>query len=158
GTGGTGKTQLALRVARDAAEAFADGVCFVDLAPLSDHRLVAKAIPSPLGAVEHPTEPPPDTLKRALAGRELFLLLDSFEHVIKAAPLVSRLLASARLNILVTSREPLRINGEQEYLVPSLSLPPAETTSVQSLTGSEAGLFFVRCTQMILPHFQASEA
>jgi predicted ATPase/DNA-binding CsgD family transcriptional regulator len=157
GTGGTGKTQLALRVAAEAASSYADGVCFVDLAPLSDHQLVATAIASALSVVEHPTEPLPDTLSRALAGRELLLLLDNFEHVIKAAPLLSRLLASSRLNVLVTSREPLRINGEQEYLVPPLSLPPAETTSVQSLTESEAGLFFVRCTQMILPRFQPSE-
>ncbi|MEO6889554.1 MAG: LuxR C-terminal-related transcriptional regulator [Ktedonobacteraceae bacterium] len=158
GTGGTGKTQLALRVAAEAASAYADGVCFCDLAPLSDHTLVVKAIASALGVLEHPTEPLPDTLKRALAQRELLLLLDNFEHVIKAAPLVSRLLASSRLKVLVTSREPLRLAGEQEYLVPPLSLPPAETTSVQSLTESEAGLFFVRCTQMILPHFQPSEA
>ncbi|HEX7737221.1 MAG TPA: LuxR C-terminal-related transcriptional regulator [Ktedonobacteraceae bacterium] len=158
GAGGTGKTQLALRVVAEAASAYADGACFVDLSPLSDHTLVAKAIASALGAVEHPTEPLPDTLKRALVGRELLLLIDNFEHVIKAAPLVSWLLASSRLKVLVTSREPLRINGEQEYLVPPLSLPPAETTSVQSLTESEAGLFFVRCTQMILPHFKPSEA
>lgn len=158
GTGGTGKTRLALRVAAEISETFADGACFVDLAPLSDHTLVAKAIAGALGVVEHPTEPLPDTLKRALAQRELLLLIDNFEHVIKVAPLVSELLAtSSRLKVLVTSREPLRIAGEQEYLVPPLSLPMAEAPSVQSLTESEAGLFFVRCAQMILPHFQPSE-
>jgi predicted ATPase/DNA-binding CsgD family transcriptional regulator len=158
GPGGTGKTQLALQVATQAASAYADGVCFCDLAPLSDHQLVAKAIASALGVVEHPTEPLPDTLKQALVERKLLLLLDNFEHVIKATPLISMLLASSRLTILVTSREPLRINGEQEYLVPPLSLPPAEAVSIESLTASEAGLFFIRCTQMILPHFKPSEA
>jgi predicted ATPase/DNA-binding CsgD family transcriptional regulator len=158
GTGGTGKTQLALRVATEVAEAFADGVCFVDLAPLSDHTLVAKAIAGALGVFENPTEPLPDTLKRVLAQRELLLLIDNFEHVIKAAPLVSKLLAaSSRLKVLVTSREPLRLAGEQEYLVPPLSLPITEAPSVQSLTESEAGLLFVRCAQMILPRFTLSE-
>ncbi|GHO56409.1 LuxR C-terminal-related transcriptional regulator [Ktedonobacter robiniae] len=158
GTGGTGKTQLALRVAAEEASAYADGVCFVDLTPLSDYTLVTKAIASVLGVVERPMEPLPDTLKRALAQRELLLLIDNFEHVIKAAPLVSKLLAaSSRLKILVTSREPLRIAGEQEYLVPPLSLPLAEAPSVESLTKSEAGLLFLRRAQMTLPRFTLSE-
>ncbi len=158
GTGGTGKTRLALRVATEVAEAFADGVCFVDLAPLSDHTLVAKAIAGALGVVENPTEPLPDTLKRALAQRELLLLIDNFEHVIKVAPLVSELLAaSSRLKVFVTSREPLRLAEEQEYLVPSLSLPLAEATSVQHLIESEAGLLFVRRAQMTLPRFELSD-
>jgi DNA-binding CsgD family transcriptional regulator len=158
GTGGTGKTRLALRVAAEAAEADPDGVCFVDLAPLTDHTLVAKAIASALGVFEHPTEPLPAILKRVLAQRELLLLLDNFEHVIEAAPLVSELLtASPCLKVLVTSREPLHLDGEQEYLVPPLSLPSTGAISVQSLTESEAGLLFIRCVQMILPHFQPSE-
>ncbi|EFH89134.1 LuxR C-terminal-related transcriptional regulator [Ktedonobacter racemifer] len=158
GTGGTGKTQLALRVAAEEASAYADGVCFVDLTPLSDYTLVAKAIASVLGVVERPMEPLPDTLKRALAQRELLLLIDNFEHVIKAAPLVSKLLtASSRLKVLVTSREPLRIAGEQEYLIPPLSLPLAEAPSVESLTKSEAGLLFLRRAQMTLPRFTLNE-
>jgi len=158
GTGGTGKTQLALWAVAELAEAFADGVCFVDLAPLSDHTLVAKAIAGELGVLENPTEPLADTLKRALAQRELLLLIDNFEHVIKAAPLVSELLAaSSCLKVLITSREPLRIAGEQEYLVPPLSLPGAEVVSVQQLAASEAGLLFVRRAQMVLPHFGVSD-
>ncbi|GHO72016.1 hypothetical protein KSC_109080 [Ktedonobacter sp. SOSP1-52] len=158
GTGGTGKTQLALRVATEEASAYTDGVCFVDLTPLSDYTLVTKAIASVLGVVERPMEPLPDTLKRALAQRELLLLIDNFEHVIKAAPLVSKLLAaSSRLKVLVTSREPLRIAGEQEYLVPPLSLPLAEAPSVESLIKSEAGLLFLRRAQMTLPRFTLSE-
>lgn len=158
GTGGTGKTRLALQVAAEVAEAFADGVYFVDLAPLSDHTLVAKAIARSLEVFEQPTKPLPDTLTQVLAQRELLLLIDNFEHVIKAAPLLSRLLAaSSRLKILATSREPLRIVGEQEYLVPPLSLPLVESPSIQSLTASEAGLLFVRRTQMVLPRFTLSE-
>jgi predicted ATPase/DNA-binding CsgD family transcriptional regulator len=158
GIGGTGKTRLALRVAAEVAEAFADGVCFVDLAPLSDHTLVAKAIAGALGVLENPTEPLPDTLKRVLAQRELLLLIDNFEHVIRAAPLISELLAASLcLKVLITSREPLRVAGEQEYLVLPLSLPGAEVVSVQHLTASEAGLLFVRRAQMILPHFEMSD-
>jgi len=106
GTGGIGKTRLALRVAAEVAEMFADGVCFVDLAPLLDHTLAAKTIAGALGLIENPSDPLTDTLKRALAQRELLLLIDNFEHVIKQAPLLSQLLAaSPHLKILVTSRE-----------------------------------------------------
>jgi DNA-binding CsgD family transcriptional regulator len=113
GTGGTGKTRLALRVAAEAAEAFGDGVYFVDLAPLSDHTLVAKAIARALGVFENPGEPLWETLKRALAQRALLLLIDNFEHVIRAAPLLSELLtASPHLKVLVTSRESLRLSAE----------------------------------------------
>ncbi len=158
GTGGTGKTRLALRVAAEVADTFADGVCFVDLAPLSDHTLVVKAIAGALGVYDNPTESLLNTLKRVLAQRELLLLIDNFEHVVKAAPLVSSLLAtSSLLKVLVTSREPLRLAGEQEYHVPPLSLPIAEAATVQSLTASEAGLFFVRRAQMVLPRFKLSE-
>ena len=158
GTGGIGKTQLALRVAAEVAETFADGVCFVDLAPLSDDTLVAKTIAGALGIVENPADLLPATLKRVLAHRELLLLIDNFEHVIKAAPLLTEVLtASSRLKIFVTSREPLRLAGEQEYLVPPLSLPGAEGVSVQHLLASEAGLLFVRRAQLTLPHFEVSE-
>lgn len=158
GPGGTGKTQVALRVAADSAAAFADGVCFVDLAPLSDYKLVAKAISGALGVLEHPDEPLLDTLKRALAQRELLLLIDNYEQVIQAAPVVSELLAAApRLKALVTSRESLRLAGEQEYLVPPLSLPAAESITAQQLMASEAGLLFVRRAQMALPHFRADD-
>ncbi len=158
GTGGTGKTQLALRAAAEAAEAYADGACFVDLAPLSDHTLVAKTIAGALGVLEQPAESFLETLKRAFARRELLLLLDNYEHVIKAAPLVAKLLAAApRLKVLVTSREPLRLAGEQEYLVPPLSLPDTEAVSVQQLLASEAGLLFVRRAQMALPRFEVND-
>jgi predicted ATPase/DNA-binding CsgD family transcriptional regulator len=159
GTGGTGKTRLALKVAAEIAETFADGICFVDLAPLSNHALVVKAIAGALGVLENAREPLLDTLKRALAEREMLLLIDNFEHVIKAVPLITQLLAAAsRLKVLVTSRESLRLAGEQEYVVPPLSLPGPEPATVEQLTDSEAGLLFVRRAQMALPRFEVSEA
>ena len=158
GTGGTGKTRLALWVAAEVAESFSGGVYFVDLAPLSDHSLVAKAIARALGVFENPAEPLPETLKRVLAQRELLLLIDNFEHVTPAASLVSELLAaSPHLKVLVTSRESLRVAGEQEYPVPPLSLPVAEAVSVQNLAESEAAALFVQRAQMTLPRFEIRE-
>jgi non-specific serine/threonine protein kinase len=157
GTGGTGKTRLALQVANEVVEAFAEGVYFIDLAPLSDHVLVTKAIAGALSVVENSAEPLLDTLKRALARRELLLLIDNFEHVIMAAPLLSELLAACpHLKALVTSRESLRLSGEQEYSVPPLSLPIEDGDSLQSLAESEAGLLFVRRAQMKRQHFEVS--
>lgn len=157
GTGGVGKTRLALKVAETTAGDFAGGVAFVDLAPLADHTLVAGAIASALGVVESSGEPLPHTLKRVLASQSLLLLIDNFEHVVESAPLVSKLLAAApRLKVLATSRQPLRLAGEQEYPVPPLSLPQGEHVSVESLTQSEAGALFVRRAQMIVPRFEAT--
>ena len=93
-----------------------------------------------------------------LAPRELLLLIDNFEHVIAAAPLLSALLAAApHAKMLVTSREPLHLAGEQQYPVPPLGLPGADTASAHSLTRSEAGALFVRRVQMALPHFEATD-
>jgi predicted ATPase/DNA-binding CsgD family transcriptional regulator len=158
GTGGTGKTRLALQVAAQIASEFPDGVYFVDLAPLSNHALVANAIAGALGVFENPAEVLPDTLKRALAQRRLLLLIDNFEHVMSAAPLVSEMLAaSANLKVLATSRESLRLAGEQEYFVPPLSLPGAGAVSVSNLNDSEAVSLFVRRAQMTQPHFAMND-
>jgi predicted ATPase/DNA-binding CsgD family transcriptional regulator len=159
GTGGTGKTRLALQVAEAIAATFVDGVCFVDLAPLADHTLVMKAIAGALGVVEHGTESLLEILKRVLARREMLLLIDNFEHVITVAPLLSAFLVAApHLKVLATSREPLHLAGEQEYPVPPLTLPRTDAVSVQNIADSEAGALFVRRAQMALPHFEATDA
>ena len=159
GVGGTGKTRLALRVAEEVEADFADGVCFVDLAPLSDDALVVNAISWALGVIENTAEPLLKTLKRALTSQKLLLLIDNFEHVIGAAPLISELLAAApHLKVLTTSRESLRLAGEQEYPVPSLSLPDEDLVSVETLLESEAGSLFVQRAQMTRPHFQVNPA
>ncbi len=156
GVGGTGKTRLALRAAAAVVENFADGVYFVDLAPLSDPRLVAKTIAGVLGMVENSAKSQLETLKRALANRELLLVVDNFEHVIEAAPLLAELIVAApRLKILVTSREALRLSGEQEYPVPPLSLPSGNGSD--ALAKSEAGTLFVQRAQRLLPHFEITE-
>ena len=158
GTGGTGKTRLALRVAEEVEERYPEGVYFVDLAPLSAHTLVANAVAGVLGVAENVPEPLLNTLKRALAQRTLLLLIDNFEHVIAAGPLVSELLsASANLRILVTSRESLRLAGEQEYFVPPLSLPDISTASGHSIENSEAVSLFVQRVQLAQPHFEMND-
>ena len=108
GPGGTGKTRLALQVAAELVGTFRDGVFWVSLAGLADPELVASEVAQTIGALED--------LNGFLRGRELLLLLDNFEHLLDAAPVVSSLLgASSRVRVLVTSRAPLRLTGEQEY-------------------------------------------
>jgi len=123
GPGGIGKTRLALRTAHELAEAFSDGVYFVDLSHLTDPELVPDAIAGVLGLS---TQPPAAAVQAFLGGRQALLLLDNFEVVDAAAPLVSELLRAApELVVLVTSRTPLRLSGEHQYRVEPLPLADA---------------------------------
>jgi predicted ATPase/class 3 adenylate cyclase len=123
GTGGTGKTRLALQLAADVVDEFPDGVFFVSLAPVRDWELVAPTIARTLGLREQPGETVLETLDGYLAGKEVLLVLDNFEQVLAAAPAVAGLSASAAaLKLLVTSRTPLRLSGERTYPVPPLEL------------------------------------
>src|SRR5690349_20951018 len=88
GTGGVGKTRLALQVAEAASSDFADGICFLALAPLTDQGLVASTIAQALGVREQGSQPLLDSLKDHLRDRQLLLLLDNFEQLVSAAPVV----------------------------------------------------------------------
>ncbi len=124
GTGGVGKTRLALEVAAAASSDLADGICFVALTPLTDPGLVASIIAQALGVREQVSQPLLDSLKGHLRDRHLLLLLDNFEQIVSAAPVVAQLLAAApRLHVMVTSRTSLHLSGEHEFAVPPLSLP-----------------------------------
>jgi predicted ATPase/class 3 adenylate cyclase len=125
GSGGAGKTRLALAVAAEVVDDFADGVWLVELASLSDPSLVAKAVASVLSVPEQPGRSLSDTLADFLRSKTLMLILDNCEHLITACTtLVDVLTHAARtLRILATSREALGIAGEVTYRVPSLSLP-----------------------------------
>jgi predicted ATPase/class 3 adenylate cyclase len=134
GPGGTGKTRLALQLAADGSEAFADGVCFVNLDAVRDPELVASQIATSVGLIEAGHRPTRDILADWLTGKVFLLVLDNFEQVIDAAPLVADLLRAAPgLKILVTSRAALRISGEHEYPVPGLPTPPdlSELTALE---------------------------
>jgi len=157
GPGGTGKTQLALKVAGPAQADFADGARFVDLAPIADAGQVVKAISDALGIVQTLGEDYLETLQRALSDQQRLLLIDNFEHVIDAAPVMPALLAAApRLKILVTSREALRVSGEQEYAVPPLSLP-SDDAPLELLAQSEAVALFVQRLRLIQPDFELDD-
>jgi predicted ATPase/class 3 adenylate cyclase len=124
GPGGSGKTRLALDVARRAADAFPAGQVFVSLAPLADPSLVAPTIADALGlrGVPHPALI--EALKAYLLERRVLLLLDNFEPVVEAAPLLTEVLgACPNLQVLVTSRIVLRVRGEVEFPVPPLATP-----------------------------------
>jgi predicted ATPase len=124
GPGGVGKTRLGIEAGRAALADFPDGVCFVNLAPLSDAELVPAAIAQTLRIPETPGQSLLESLRLALRHRALLLVLDTCEQVVEAAPVFSALLeACPRLRLLATSRVALRLSGEREYHVPPLALP-----------------------------------
>ena len=125
GPGGTGKTRLSLQVAAADAEAFPDGVWFVALEPVRDPELVASTIARTLGAKDSSTRPALETLVEAIGDRRKLIVLDNFEQVLAAGPLVADVLRRClNVTFLVTSRIALRVSGEQEYPVPGLPAPP----------------------------------
>jgi DNA-binding CsgD family transcriptional regulator len=124
GSGGSGKTRLALQAAIGVLERFEDGVFLVNLGPISDPQLVPSTIAQVLGIREAAGQQLIETIKIYLLEKHTLLLLDNFEQILDAAPLVGELLsASPGLKIMVTSREALQIYGEHEYPVPPLPVP-----------------------------------
>jgi predicted ATPase len=144
GPGGVGKTRLALRVAADLLDHFADGIFFVALAPISDPGLVPAAIAQTLGVPEAAGRPLLETLQGFLQDKALLLVLDNFEQVVEAGPLVAELLAAGpRLKILVTSRAVLNVSGEHDRVVPPLTLPTLDASAPECLEQSQAVRLFV---------------
>jgi predicted ATPase/transcriptional regulator with XRE-family HTH domain len=175
GPGGVGKTRLGLQVAAELADDFPDGVYFVDLAPIRDHNLVSGALAQVLGVRESGGKPLLDCLKDELRDKHTLLLLDNFEQVLGAAPLIADLLATApQLTVLVTSREHLHLRGEQEIPVQPLALPPQEPrTKNQEPAGAKQALIlgsidelmqyaavalFIQRAQSVQPAFQVTSA
>jgi predicted ATPase len=125
GTGGSGKTRLALEVARDLIGSYPDGVWLVELAPLSEGELVPKALAEAIGIPEIPGRQITDALVHSMRHKEQLVVMDNCEHLIEAvARLVDTLLdACPGLRVLATSREPVDVAGELNWPVPSLSVP-----------------------------------
>jgi predicted ATPase/class 3 adenylate cyclase len=125
GPGGTGKTRLSLQIAAGALEEHPDGVFFVPLETVRDPALVASRIAGEIGVAETAGKSGRDLLVEWLGSKRVLLVLDNFEQVIEAGPLVAELLRAAPgLKVLTTSRAPLRVSGEQEFPVPGLPVPP----------------------------------
>jgi predicted ATPase/DNA-binding SARP family transcriptional activator/DNA-binding CsgD family transcriptional regulator len=157
GVGGSGKTRLALEVARDLVGAYPDGVWLVEFAPLSEGELVAQAVARAMRVREHPGRPLIDTLTEALHKKSALLVLDNCEHLADSvAHLADTLLAScSHLRVLSTSRETLEVEGEAVWRVSSLSVPDTDRLpEAAELMGYDAVRLFVERTRQRLSAFE----
>jgi non-specific serine/threonine protein kinase len=158
GPGGIGKTRLALEVAAAIGDGFADGARFVDLSSIRDPALVASALAQELGVRETGDQPLTQRLTTALRDKHLLLVLDNFEQVLAASPVLASLLgACRRLTALVTSREALRIRHERVFSVEPLPLP-ADQASHIDLSGNDAVRLFCERAGVVSPDFVLTEA
>jgi predicted ATPase/DNA-binding SARP family transcriptional activator len=165
GAGGCGKTRLALQAAKNAADAFSDGVWAVELAPLGEPARVPQVLALALGVQEASGQPLTETLSNYLKFKHLLLVLDNCEHLRTAIAQLAQalLLAAPRLTILATSREPLSLAGEITYLVPSLSLPEPQAQSVSGLEllselqRYDAPALFIERSKAVSSNFSVSQ-
>jgi predicted ATPase len=160
GSGGSGKSRLALQVALDLRDHFKDGAFMVSLAPISSAGLVASAVARAVDVRETPGgRPLTDSLKDYLREKEMLLLLDNFEHLVAAAPLVGELLeASPRLKVLATSRTSLRLRGERVLPISPLALPDlGHLPAPEDLLQYAAVNLFVQRASSIRPDFGFTE-
>jgi predicted ATPase/DNA-binding CsgD family transcriptional regulator len=158
GTGGIGKSRLAVRMLAALNDDFPDGVWFIELGDLQQPDLVVAKVAAAIGVVEESGRPLVETLCAALAPRRMMLALDNCEHLIDAAArLCQRLLASAPgLRIIATSREPLRVAAEVVFQVPPLSTPPAGLLAATDLVRYEAVRLFADRASAAVPGFSLS--
>jgi predicted ATPase len=166
GSGGCGKTRLAVEVGRRLVSEFADGVWLVDLAPLVDPALVAQTIANTIGLQETPGRAPVEALTEHLRNRQMLLILDNCEHVVGASAEVADTLlrVCGNLQIVATSRELLGVRGEVTWPVRSLSMiGPDDLTAdnskaaVSEVLATEAGRLFADRAQLAVPTFKISE-
>lgn len=164
GPGGTGKTRLGLQLAANVLGRFEDGAYFVPLAPISDPDLLAPTIARTLGVKEVGDQPLVESLKTYLRDKHMLLVLDNFEQLIKAAPILSELLAACPyLKLLITSRSAVHIYGQHEFPVPPMSLPPRRAPRaegdhtpqmpLEQLSQYEAVRLFVERAVAVKPDF-----
>jgi predicted ATPase/class 3 adenylate cyclase len=156
GAGGSGKTRLALQVAAELLDTTADGVWFADLAPVTGGEQIPAVVAAVLGL---PGQCGPDLSEAvvdALGHQDALILLDNCEHLVDAAAKFCEQVIRhcPRVRILATSREPLGIDGERVYRVPSLSLPPADAESSADLAGSDAVRLFAERARLHDPGFR----
>jgi predicted ATPase/transcriptional regulator with XRE-family HTH domain len=159
GTGGVGKTRLAIQAVREAAGLFPDGAVFVALAPLGDPNLVLPTVVQSLGLRETGGRSPRHVLQTHLREKRFLLALDNFEHVLGAAAEVAALIEACQgLTVLATSRAPLRVRGEQEYPVGPLALPASTVSpAVEEVASSSSGCLFAQRARATFPAFEITD-
>ncbi len=156
--GGTGKSRLAIELARISQGGFTDGVCFVALAPLTTPEAVITSIAQALGITLAPKQEPKVQVIQFLQGKSLLLLLDNFEHLLTAAPILADLLeATERLKLLVTSRESLKISAEWLYDLEGLRYPTDLSLSRQELESYDAVQLFMSSAKRVAPRLDFSD-
>jgi predicted ATPase/transcriptional regulator with XRE-family HTH domain len=154
GPGGVGKTRLALAVALAVVDSYADGVVFVDLAPLHEYRLVPAAVASALRVAGAGDQTATDLVIEALRDQRLLLVLDNFEHLLGGVQFVGQLLAECpRLTLLATSRTALRLRAERRFAVEALAQPPNEQPGIEAIAAAPAVRLFVERARDIAPDF-----
>jgi len=159
GTGGIGKTSLALQVATELRPSFPDGVFFVSLAPISEPGQVIPAITRALEIQETTDESLQEQLQDYLRDRHMLLLLDNFEQIVEAAPLLNKLLAAApSLRLLVTSRVRLQLDDEQVFSISPLALPDLAHLPAHSELATVASIdLFLQRARLVQPGFELSK-
>ena len=159
GSGGVGKTRLAIQAAHECLPDYRNGAWLIQLAPLADPALVPQAIVTLFGLPEDAARSPLAVLTDYLSEKPLLLVLDNCEHVIDACAQLAEhlLLHCPALHILTTSREALGIAGEAALRVPSLSLPSTDTVTREVITHSEAAQLFVERATAALPGFALTD-
>src|SRR6266566_3530983 len=160
GPGGAGKTRFGLQAAAELSDRFAEGVFFVNLAPVSDPALVVPTIAQTLDIREGSGQPLLEHVKQELQHKHMLLFLDNFEQVVTAdVQLVDVLAACPQLKILVTSREVLHVHAEHEFPVPPLALPdPGHLPDLAALSHYAAVALFLQRAQAVKPDFQITNA
>jgi len=160
GSGGSGKTRLALQAAVELLDWALDGVWFADLAALTDGAQVPGAVAAALGLPDHSGSAALSSVLEVLAEQDTVILLDNCEHVIEdAARFCEQVIRYCpRVRFIATSREPLGIEGERVYRVPSMSLPPRDAISAAELSGSDSVTLFVERAKSHEPGFVLDDA
>lgn len=157
GTGGTGKTRLAVELARALDDEFPDGTTFVDLSGVSDPERFLPVVGRALGIRESAERTITEALQSIIGDDRILLVLDNMEQILAAAPQVAELLsAMPNAKILVTSRSPLRISWEHEYPLPPLSVPPPGS-DYDDVDQADAVRLFVERALAARPHFELNE-
>jgi predicted ATPase len=160
GTGGAGKTRLALELTRSVEDGYAEGVAFVELAPVARHEHVEDAVAAALDVRSLPGQPMLRALADFAAERRLLLVLDNCEHVLASCTRVIEALlrAAPQLTVISTTREPLRLPGEIVFRVPSLGIPdPEQLPPLEELLAAEAVRLFVDRAAAVSPEFALTD-